>query len=268
MIPAEWRYAAASALGTSHARLGLPCQDASACRVLTGAKGEAVLVAAASDGAGSALRAEVGARLACDLVVDEVATLLETGGDLRRITREFLESWLLRFQNEVAARAEAEELAPRDFACTLLAAVVGADCAVFFQIGDGTIVVSTADEGDSYNWIFWPANGEYANTTFFATDPEAASHLSWDLMERRVEELALLTDGLQQLALHFQTRTAHAPFFRPLLAAVRNAGPIEAAALSEKLAGYLDSPAVNERTDDDKTLILATRRHEKAEGLR
>jgi hypothetical protein len=255
MTPSSWQFAAASCIGTSHAKLGTPCQDANACEILLSITGEHILVAAVADGAGSAPRSGDGARLACDLIVDEVRTLCDLGGPIAEISREVICDWLVRFQSEIGVRAAAEGLVPRDFACTLLVAVVGDSYAVFFQIGDGSMVVS---EGDDYSWIFWPDNGEYENLTFFATDPEAAAHLQFDTCERTIDEVALFSDGLQRLALHYQTRTAHQPFFRSMLSVVRLAHGDSS--MSHKLAAYLTSPAVNERTDDDKTLVLATRR--------
>lgn len=254
----QWRFAAASALGASHERQGLPCQDAHQCSVGETAGGEPVLIAVVCDGAGSAARADAGAQLACRLAHDELAALLATGSGVRGVTRAWVEDWLIRFHGEIAERADAEECQPRDFACTLLAAVVGPDCAVFFQIGDGAIVVGEGEE--DYRWIFWPASGEYENVTFFASEPGASDHLRFELAERRFDEVALLSDGLQRLALHYQTRTAHAGFFKPMLEALRAASDDAVGALSGQLEAYLSSPAVNERTDDDKTLVLASRR--------
>ncbi|HEY4587585.1 MAG TPA: PP2C family serine/threonine-protein phosphatase [Thermoanaerobaculia bacterium] len=254
----EWRLAAASALGTAHVDLGLPCQDAHRCSVQRTAGGEPVLIAVVCDGAGSAARADAGAQLASRMIHDEIAAALGAAGfGVRDITQAWIEECLGRFQAAVAARAEAEECQPRDFACTLLAAAVGPDCAAFCQIGDGVIVIG--EEEDTYRWIFWPERGEYENVTFFATEPEAADHLQFELLERRIDEVALLSDGLQRLALHYQTRTAHAAFFKPMLAALRAAPEDALESLSDQLAAYLSSPAVNERTDDDKTLILASR---------
>ena len=238
-------------------KAGLPCQDAHSCEVLLSALGEAVLVAVVADGAGSAPRSGEGARLACDLVVDEVRALCESGTPIAGLSREKVCGWLTRFQEEIGALTGTEGSTSRDFACTLLAAVVGHEHAVFFQVGDGAMVVSEEDE---YAWMFWPENGEYENLTFFATDPRASDHLQFDLCARRIEEVALFSDGLQRLALHYQTRTAHQPFFRSLLGAVRGAGDGSSGELSAKLKDYLESPAINERTDDDKTLILASRR--------
>ena len=74
-----------------------------------------------------------------------------------------------------------------------------------------------------------------------------------------MNEVAVLTDGLQKLALHYQSQTAHTPFFRPIFAWLRQAPDDYAEKFASSLAGYLDSPKVNECTDDDKTLVLATR---------
>jgi hypothetical protein len=255
-----WRYALASVAGPSHARQCTPCQDAAACELLVAADGGPVLVAVVADGAGSAARSDEGAHLACARFVDGVRALLADGGGPRDLTREFVATWLADFRAEVATRAEAAEGTARDYACTLLAAVVGDAAAAYCQIGDGAIVVAAPDHPEDYGWVFWPQQGEFENTTHFATDPAAANLIAVEQADRPVDEVALFSDGLQRLALHYEGRTAHAPFFRPMFAPVRAAGPGRADALSAQLATFLASPAVNARTDDDKTLILATRR--------
>ena len=78
-----------------------------------------------------------------------------------------------------------------------------------------------------------------------------------EVVPRRVGELALLTDGLQMLALDYAQSRVHSPFFAPLFRTIRN-GPCEET-LHAALLGFLDSKRVNDRTDDDKTLLLATR---------
>ena len=99
------------------------------------------------------------------------------------------------------------------------------------------------------------------------TDADVASRLEWDASERPIDQVALFSDGLQRLALHYQNRTAHAPFFRSKMQGLEAAEDASPAALSAQLALFLSSPPVNERTDDDKTLILATRREPPAPPL-
>lgn len=256
----SWRYALASVAGTSHARQGTPCQDASACEVLIAADGSRVLVAVVADGAGSAARSGEGAQLACAHFVERIRALLANGGGPRDLTREFIVAWLADFQRAIVMRVEVAGGIPRDYACTLLAAVVGDDAAAYCQIGDGAIVVAAPDEPEGYCWVFWPQHGEYENETVFATDLDAPRLIMVEQAGQAVDEVAIFSDGLQRLALHYEGRTAHAPFFRPMFAPVRAADPGRADALSTQLATFLASPAVNARTDDDKTLVLATRR--------
>lgn len=259
MSAEAWKYIYASVVGTSHIKIDMPCQDSSACAIFN-INGSQVLVAVVSDGAGSAQRADVGSSLACSLFVQEMEALFENEGGVHDITREFVESWLIRFHHEVDLRAEGEGLTSRDFACTLLATVIGRDCAAFMQIGDGAIVILSQEEPDDYSWVFWPQQGQYANETYFATDAEAAGKLAYDFIERRIDEVAIFTDGIQGLALHYESQTAHIPFFRPVFEWLRPTSAEDSEKLSASLATYLNSPKVNEYTDDDKTLILATRR--------
>ena len=254
-----WRYAYASVIGTSHTKSGLPCQDACNCRSLTTSSGEEVLVAVVSDGAGSADRSQIGSQLACELFIDEVATLLESKGAVEDITSEFCRQWLTRFQSEVENRAEAEETNARAFACTLLAAVVGISSAAFCQVGDGAIVIQPQDSEGDYCWIFWPEKGEYANQTFFATDPNAGAHLQHEVVPYQINEFSLFSDGLERLALHMESQTAHTPFFKPMFVPLHEAAEGHSQTLSSALVQFLSSKRLQDQTDDDASLILATR---------
>lgn len=257
-----WKHVSASVVGTSHVLTDTPCQDNSVCRVFTLGDGSEVLVAIASDGAGSAKRAEEGSAFACSLLIQEMEALLGTDadGDVSEITKEFLTNWLVSFQREVTIRAEHEELRARDFACTLVTAIIGEQSAVFAQIGDGAIVVPSPEEPDEYCYVFWPQKGEYANETYFATEPEAHTRIQYDQVSRRIDEVAVFTDGIQNLALHYETQSAHNPFFRPVFTWLRPASENDTNRFTASLAAYLASEKINQATDDDKTLILATRR--------
>jgi hypothetical protein len=255
-----WKYALASVIGTYHTEKTIPCQDNNACHLFSTDNDTEVLVAIVSDGAGSASRSETGSALACSFFLEEMKAFFECDGRVCEITREFVERWIKRFQEQISIRAQIEGLRPRDFACTFLAAVVGTDSAVFMQIGDGAIVTSGSDDSDEYNWIFWPQQGEYANITNFSTDEAAAERLEYSLVDHRIDELAIFTDGLQGLALHYQSRKAHTPFFQPMFAWLRPISVGYSEKLSASLSSFLNSQKVNDRTDDDKTLILATRR--------
>ena len=75
-------------------------------------------------------------------------------------------------------------------------------------------------DGDGYRTVFWPQSGEYLNTTNFLTDEEFERRLELHALAERVDELALLTDGLQMLALRYADKSVHSPFFLPMFQAL------------------------------------------------
>lgn len=257
----RWRYAKASVIGTSHEKTSIPCQDRVFCDVFRlQPSGEELLAAFVSDGAGSASRAEVGAALACATFCDLVSSNSADEGTEFLLSDSFPFLWLKEFQNRVAQIATDEGISTRDFACTAVAVLAVRHTATFFQIGDGAIVLSAPGDPD-YGLMFWPDRGEYENVTHFATQIDAADHLQALTGEAvSVEEVAVFSDGLQRLALNYNDRSAHTPFFSPLFTFLRNSAEGECSETSDALSKFLSSSRVNARTDDDKSLILATRR--------
>ena len=74
---------------------------------------------------------------------------------------------------------------------------------------------------------------------------------------RSVTALAVMTDGLIRLAMNLVTNEPHIPFFQPLLAFAAQLENEQKG--QEQMASLLASERVNERTDDDKTLVLVAR---------
>jgi hypothetical protein len=214
----------------------------------------------ASDGAGSATRSGESSALACDNFVREVKRHFECGGNVKGIDKNFAIGWLTSFQSELRLRSEPDGLTIRDFACTLLAAVVGTEHSAFVQIGDGVIVVPSREIPDGYHYVFWPQNGEYANQTSFATDEDATAKVLHELDSRRINELAILTDGIQGLALNYAAMSIHGPFFVPMFSWLRTSQEKDISEISRTITTFLNSERVNNRTNDDKTLMLAVRR--------
>jgi hypothetical protein len=151
--------------------------------------------------------------------------------------------------------AEADEALPRTFATTLTYAVVSDAVLAVGQIGDGVAVAQ--DEAGELFAASQPQRGEYANETFFLTAEAALDRLQVEVYPQRVPALALMTDGLIRLAFNLTTNTPHPPFFNPLLAFSARAQDLFQA--ETQLAAFMASDRVCARTDDDTTLILATR---------
>lgn len=247
-----WKLIAESVEGTSHRRSSQPCQDhCRAGQVRVGV--ETLLIVVCADGAGSAELSEVGSKLACDRFFEIAYERLSTGVGLATIGRSVLLDWYQTVHDSLVAEAVARNVAPRQLACTLLTAIVGEAHSTFAQVGDGSIVFLDND----YQSVFWPQIGEYANTTNFITQSNFESAFEFAERASRIDELAVFTDGLQRLALSFANKAVHQAFFAPIFKQLR--ATEDADELVAPLRNFMDSASVNERTDDDKTLVLATR---------
>lgn len=259
MTAISWRIAMASVTGTSHLGIASPCQDVGICEMLE-TKFDHVLVAVVSDGAGTAIHSDVGAWLAAKTFLEAIDAFFQSGGQLDKINDEVAGAWLHKTISTLAMYAEDAGHLFRDYACTLLAAIVGEKSAAFIQIGDGAIVVS--DGQNNWSWVFWPQHGEFANTTNFLTSPDAREVFEFRAMQTQIDEVALFSDGLENLVLHHSTKSVHSAFFDEMFKPVRRGNLGIDKGLSESLEKYLSSQIVCEKTDDDKTLVMASRRKE------
>jgi hypothetical protein len=200
--------------------------------------------------------AEHGARIAVEAVITYVKDSLEDRTDFDLLLREAATA----SRKAVIDEAQRQGAEPRSYASTLLTVVLTPNGGGALQIGDGVMVVSD-DEG--WRWIFWPQRGEYANTTRFLTDEDAIDRLEIDVFCGAIKDVALMSDGLEPLALHYASKMVYAPFFtgmfQPLLNAEISAEVVQLSALLERFLAY---DQVRSRTDDDTSLILATRRGE------
>jgi hypothetical protein len=258
MPSAPWRIAIASKVGTSHEAAGTPCQDFADHAVVETSRGQ-VLIVAVSDGAGSAAYSDVGSSIAVRTFISDVEHFLSDGGQVSAVGAAQASRWVRHAADAATATATANEHEARDYSCTLLAAIVGVEHAAFVQIGDGAIVVSHGDE-DGWSYVFWPQHGEFANTTNFIQSAELENVIAFELAPRRIDEVAIFSDGIENLVLHKASRSVQQSFFHSMIQPVRNASTAGLhEALSQALRRYLASSAICERTDDDKTLVLASR---------
>ena len=251
----EWQAIGAAVQGLAHQKQDLPCQDALKYSCLPGG----ILLVALADGAGSATYAELGAQAAVQASMDWLLTSLEKNQPIECC--EWAEVIWETFQ---AARNALEQLGEehnkplRSFATTLTCLVATPDQLIVGQLGDGAVVAVGEDEG--LKTVTTLQRGEYANETNFLTQDQALDLVATQVIDEQVQALAVMSDGLTRLALKRPDNEPHPPFFKPLFAFVESSAssndPVQAnAALIE----FLTSPRVCERTDDDKTLVIALR---------
>lgn len=246
----RWRWAAASRIGTSHLRAGTRKQDAFTVKVLA----HDALCIVVADGAGSASHGGEGASVVCRLLSGAVRDWVAASPGLP--DDELVRDWIDMVRDRLALVAERCGTNKRQFASTLIALLVRGGELLTLQIGDSVLVARRADGWEA---LCWPENGEFASTTYFLTDdPEPRLHITRRPAE--YDAFAAFSDGIESLALQHAAMEPHARFFDPMMKPVDQAADSgRLPALSSALGRYLDGPAVCERTDDDKTLVLVSR---------
>lgn len=250
-----WRCVDGYAIGTSHRATQTPCQDRCASTVFTAQDGGEVMVSVVSDGAGSAGRAEQGAQIVCDTLLSCALAALHQSSDLDLVEDEIVRSWLAEARDRIRSQAGDDESRIGDYNATGLLAIAAPQQTLCAQIGDGAIVVR-ANESAEWTVALWPEETQYANETFFVTDLAVAEHVQIARFDA-VSDVVVFSDGLQRLALEQATRAAFPRFFSAMVNTVRAGSDRDS--LRENLLAYLNSEAINARTDDDKSLAIACR---------
>ncbi|MBD2543686.1 PP2C family serine/threonine-protein phosphatase [Planktothricoides raciborskii] len=265
-----WKAIACSAKGTSHEKIGSPCQDyAGFIRVNdsgeTDDNGD-IAIGAVCDGAGSCKYSDIGSQLAVKKTLQYLQGWLkwlkEEKKDLSEPISEdsahnIFGKNLAKVQE--AFRVKAQEMAcySKDFSCTLLVVVATPKWLAAMQIGDGFIVIRQPDLKDKlseYKLLFQPIKGEYANQTTFITASNALQVMQVKVLPGPQQFIFASTDGLERLALENGKESKPYPQF---FDSFRDAIQIRLEAEEKKsMEKWLQWEEVNNRTDDDKTILL------------
>ena len=243
----QWKWISASEIGTSHLSNGTRLQDAHTVSAL----GTGELLAIVSDGAGSAKYGAEGAWLTCRYL----KTCLREWFSLHQAipTEETVLLWMDELRDKISLAAASRNTVSREFAATLTLLFVTVETTLVLQIGDSCV---TARRDGNWEPLCWPENGEYASSTYFITDNPQV-RLQYLTFSTEFDAYSLFTDGVGDLSLVDETKSAHSGFFEPMIRPVddsKQSGHL--LDLSKQLRLFLASQSVCDRTDDDKTLIL------------
>lgn len=244
----SWQVTGASVIGSSHLLTSKPCQDSHGYQSLPGD----VLLIAVADGLGTAEKSEIGSRLAVDTALASMSFSLSASELSPDALKQVLTDAFQTARTALEERAAAENLSLRDLGSTLICVILGVGWAACGQIGDGAVVVMQKD--DVLATLSSPQRGEYANETVPLTMAKALEMVRYSHHEVDVQALAVFSDGLQNLALENEGYQPFEPFFKPFFKLIRDADVEEARI---KLEAFLGSERLCNRTDDDKTLVLA-----------
>ena len=258
----HWRIAAATAAGASHLRNDTPNQDAVAHR-LVGVRHGQVVAAAVADGAGSASRSDEGSRIAVDTAVDTVVRGIErkpAAAMREHLATSLVRDAVKRAKNEVIRYARRQSVEPRELASTLIVAIASDRLLTAAQVGDGAVVAFNIDGGLART-LCAAHTGEYANETTFITSRTRPHRIAsvGHADGSRYDAVALITDGLQNLALQMPEREAFMGFWNPMLNDLAQTDEPEA--VPGRLHAFISGERVQSSTSDDVTIAIATRNH-------
>ena len=256
----RWRIATATAPGSSHLKDALPNQDAVACRLVEVGIGE-IVVAAVADGAGSAPRSDEGSRTAVDAAV---ATIVD--GINRQPAAAFGERLAESLARDAVKQARIaveryglrNDVPVQELASTLIVAFASDDLVTAAQVGDGAVIAFNIGSGEART-LCAAHTGEYANETTFITSrsqPDSIADVG-HASGHAYDALALITDGLQNLALKMPEREAFLGFWNPMLNDLAHTDEPEA--VPERLHAFISGERVQSRTTDDVTIAIAAR---------
>lgn len=251
----DWRIVGDAVVGLAHRKRKIPCQDAVFWRTSPRP------ILALSDGAGSGVASELGARALVMGATRLIATLEEElvpwldgeTPEVHHAANRLAAQVLTHAQGLLEDLATTERRSIADIRGTLLLAVFGRRKVFWWQVGDGATVCVRAEESEVLGDVS-RAKGEYANQTCFV-DRAGMDDIQHGVLDtERTLALALMSDGAaERLVSSDGQRVAHR--------LRRWSEQIAEDALSAlDLAVAFHEPAfVGGTTLDDRSIVMAAR---------
>lgn len=256
----HYRVAGTVATGRSHAAANTPCQD----RIGSNRREDMAAIALA-DGAGSRARSEYGAAIAVRSALrllttqfDELYMLCEQDP---AAARAFIHKRLMRALQRQAKRLQCDESA---LASTLLCAAHKGDRFVAAHLGDG--VIARVNTQGVASTLSHPDNGEYANTTYFITDPSALNkiRLYHGSDTSDLAGLVLMSDGCAE-SLYEKSTGMPAQAVTKLMTWTQNLKHDE---INNILKANMEQLFTRKSADDCSLILLSTPKRERPAPLR
>lgn len=255
MEPFPLAYALASVNGPYHSEANKPCEDVGGYLALPFRK-EAVFFGAVADGAGSASYGKEGALL---VVKETLSFFKEYYKEFSSSNFElYVRKLICHLRQRLQKKAAEENISFHELSSTLLAFCATSTTLYFFQIGDGFAVMrqNTQNKKGEYQLIAVPQKGEYENETYFLTSNHVYEVTKSLIISPLPSFLAVATDGIENAALKKPDLIPYKPFFEPLETFLNEQAQSGQKGISKELIDFLKSSKFQEKSSDDKTLLL------------
>lgn len=200
-MSSDFQFAYGSAAGRDHRRAVPPLNNQDALHVLHGRNG---IVAVVADGCGSGENSEVGAHLGVRLLATLLMRHLDRGrpitGHALDRARKAVAGQILTLANSLGESLS--EVVTRYFLFTLVGVVITEETTVFFNLGDGVVIINgevivlEPEEGNQSNYLAYELTGSEQTNA----DP---SKLRFQIMRRLptadLKDFLIGTDGVNEL---------------------------------------------------------------------
>jgi hypothetical protein len=252
-----WHCVGTSVIGKSHIDSGIECQDFHSFRISKDQLWAALVVC---DGAGSAKRSAESAATVANFFSKSLLNLAETLD--HKPPGEWINDYVIQsildIRSKLRDAAQSDTLA--QFHTTLVASLIGPHGGFAIHIGDGAIFTGNIKKDktsgntnlDDGLFISAPHNGEYANETFFITEPGWIKNLRITPISK-CDWLMLCSDGGASLTLNHDCSALRPEFFVPLVTGIKNEND---ASRENFLYEAVATDKTWALTNDDKTLLF------------
>ena len=245
-----WYCVGASVAGVSHKDTNTPCQDYTLYRHLP--SGE--LLIAVADGAGSAQYSAEAAQIACNVALNYVQyQMTEYTHCLSEDYELFIYTAFEQARSAIIDVAKARRISVKQFATTLTVVILTPQLTIGGMVGDGMAIVEYAT--GNYACLFELPKREYANQMVPITSSRALEVLQIAIAPAPIQSVSIVTDGMLSICCDLRSVKPYPPFFKMMMALLDKVTDHESA--KKELEILLDHPLINEKTEDDKTLVMA-----------
>jgi hypothetical protein len=255
------RFAVVRVTGESHQKKREACDDFWA--VATEGAATAFVIA---DGAGSAPLGQEGAQAIASALAESMVrprlALLVTAGEtaVEELKHTIvMETERVRLRLAQAHPYRDTTAALKLYAATVIGFVAVDNHVISFQVGDGfgaCVADKQLESGQSFaRYVSPPDNGTYANETFFFTQDKWSERLRIGGTSG-ARYIVGMTDGVTAFACTKGYSDLEPAFWSPVLKYFDEKTEMETA---RALVAQLQSPAVMDLSDDDKTIIVMQR---------
>jgi hypothetical protein len=270
----DWITVWASAIGNSHIKENLPCQDACMVKNLQGGWG----IAALADGAGSCEYSDKGAQQTVQLAIQYFANEVHKKQWAKENYLPSEQEWedtaiysLKMIKSDLQTYALQNNLDFDGLSCTVIVLVYSPLGLLLTHIGDGR--AGYLNEKEEWLSLMTPFKGEEANQTIFITS-DFEEFIENKIISSHVNAFCLLSDGCEKSAFecnlydrdthkYYDPNLPYPKFFNPNILALRELYKQKQTqdAMNALWQSFLEGGNPQLKNEpDDKTLILGVRR--------